>query len=236
MLRCRSRSPQTSSATSAGSTPRRTSRSPSQTCAARSYLVDFWTYTCINCIRTFPYLKAWYSKYEHEGFEIVGVHTPEFAFEKAAKNVEGAINQNGLKYPVAQDNNFETWNAFRNQYWPAHYLIDAKGMIRYIHFGEGDYETTEEAIRSLLAEKGDARPRRRQRRPAARRRPGRATPETYLGRRARRALRERADPDPAPSDFGAAPAELLADELRLRRPVEDRPARRRPPGRTPAWI
>ncbi len=117
-------------------------------------LVDFWTYTCINCIRTLPYLNAWYAKYHHDGFEIVGVHTPEFPFEHSAANVAAAIAQNGIRYPVAQDNESGTWNAYNNQYWPAEYLIDAQGRIRLEDFGEGEYATKERAIRSLLVEAG----------------------------------------------------------------------------------
>jgi cytochrome c biogenesis protein CcdA/thiol-disulfide isomerase/thioredoxin len=117
-------------------------------------LVDFWTYTCINCIRTLPYLNAWYAKYHSEGFEIVGVHTPEFPFEHSAANVAAAIAQNGIHYPVVQDNEYGTWNAYNNQYWPAEYLIDAQGRIRLEDFGEGEYATKERAIRSLLAEAG----------------------------------------------------------------------------------
>ena len=110
-------------------------------------LVDFWTYTCINCIRTLPYLKAWDERYRDKGLVTVGVHTPEFPFERDAGNVEDAIAQNGLRYPVAQDNDYATWDAYGNQFWPAKYLIDARGQVRYTHFGEGDYEETEEAIR-----------------------------------------------------------------------------------------
>ncbi|MFT4050037.1 MAG: cytochrome c biogenesis protein DipZ [Solirubrobacterales bacterium] len=117
-------------------------------------LVDFWTYSCINCIRTLPYLKSWYAKYRDKGFVIVGVHSPEFAFEKSAKNVAAAIGQNGIKYPVAQDNEFGTWDAYANQYWPAHYLIDAAGVVRQIHYGEGKYAESEQAIRTLLRENG----------------------------------------------------------------------------------
>jgi cytochrome c biogenesis protein CcdA/thiol-disulfide isomerase/thioredoxin len=120
----------------------------------RVVLVDFWTYTCINCIRTLPYLKAWDSAYRNRGLTIVGVETPEFAFEHDAGNVANAIGQFGLRYPVAQDNNMGTWNAYGNQYWPADYLIDAHGHVRYTAFGEGDYEKTETAIRALLAESG----------------------------------------------------------------------------------
>lgn len=117
-------------------------------------LIDFWTYTCINCIRTLPHVTSWYDKYNKDGFVVVGVHTPEFEFEKDTNNVANAIKQYNINYPVAQDNNYSTWNAYSNQYWPAHYLIDANGVIRRIHFGEGEYEETEEAIRALLKEAG----------------------------------------------------------------------------------
>lgn len=117
-------------------------------------LIDFWTYSCINCIRTFPYLKGYWEKYKDQPFVLVGVHTPEFVFEQQTKNVEAALKKYGLTYPVVQDNNYGTWNAFNNRYWPAKYLIDAEGYIRYYHFGEGDYEETDEAIASLLKEVG----------------------------------------------------------------------------------
>ncbi len=120
----------------------------------RVVLVDFWTYTCINCIRTLPYLKAWDATYRGQGLTIVGVETPEFAFERDASNVSDAIDQFGIKYPVVQDNEMGTWNAYGNQYWPADYLIDAHGQVRYATFGEGDYSKTETAIRALLAEAG----------------------------------------------------------------------------------
>jgi cytochrome c biogenesis protein CcdA/thiol-disulfide isomerase/thioredoxin len=120
----------------------------------RVVLIDFWTYTCINCIRTLPYLKAWDATYRHDGLTIVGVETPEFAFERDASNVAAAIEQFGIRYPVVQDNEMGTWNAYGNQYWPADYLIDAKGQVRYATFGEGDYSKTETAIRALLAEAG----------------------------------------------------------------------------------
>jgi cytochrome c biogenesis protein CcdA/thiol-disulfide isomerase/thioredoxin len=117
-------------------------------------LVDFWTYSCINCIRTLPYVESWYQKYAAEGLVIVGVHSPEFAFEHDTSNVQAAIARFGITYPVAQDNEFKTWGAYSNQYWPADYLIDANGHVRATHFGEGDYDTTEAEIRSLLAEAG----------------------------------------------------------------------------------
>jgi thiol-disulfide isomerase/thioredoxin len=115
-------------------------------------LVDFWTYSCINCLRTLPYLKAWDEKYRAQGLVIIGVHAPEFAFEKDMKNVEQAVHELGVTYPVAIDNQYAIWNAFKNEYWPAHYLIDAKGRIRDQHFGEGAYQETELRIQSLLKE------------------------------------------------------------------------------------
>lgn len=118
-------------------------------------LVDFWTYTCINCIRTLPHVTAWYDKYKDDGFVVIGVHTPEFEFEKETKNVEDAIKTYNIHYPVAQDNNYATWRAYSNQYWPAEYLIDANGIVRRTHFGEGDYDVTEKAIQELLKEAGD---------------------------------------------------------------------------------
>jgi cytochrome c biogenesis protein CcdA/thiol-disulfide isomerase/thioredoxin len=117
-------------------------------------LIDFWTYSCINCIRTLPYIEAYAEKYKNQPFVLIGIHTPEFTFEKSATNVSAAIKKYGLTYPVAQDNDFQTWNAFDNHYWPAKYLIDANGNIRYQHFGEGNYQETDEAIAALLSEIG----------------------------------------------------------------------------------
>jgi cytochrome c biogenesis protein CcdA/thiol-disulfide isomerase/thioredoxin len=117
-------------------------------------LVDFWTYSCINCIRTLPYVEAWYQKYAPQGFVVVGVHTPEFEFEHDTGNVAAAISRFGITYPVAQDNEYGTWTAYGNQYWPADYLIDASGRVRSTHFGEGGYPDTEAEIRALLAEAG----------------------------------------------------------------------------------
>jgi cytochrome c biogenesis protein CcdA/thiol-disulfide isomerase/thioredoxin len=115
-------------------------------------LVDFWTYSCINCLRTLPYLKAWDKKYRAQGLVIVGVHAPEFVFEKNIQNVEQAARELGVTYPIAVDNEYAIWNAFQNQYWPAHYLIDAQGNIRHEHFGEGAYAETEQMIQTLLKE------------------------------------------------------------------------------------
>ena len=118
-------------------------------------LIDFWTYTCINCIRTFPYLNDWHKKYADDGLVIVGVHTPEFEFEKILSNVEIATREFGLEYPIVLDNDRATWRAYQNQYWPAKYLIDREGYVRYTHFGEGEYEETETVIRDLLQEGGN---------------------------------------------------------------------------------
>lgn len=118
-------------------------------------LVDFWTYSCINCIRTLPYVQGYWDKYQDTGkFVLLGVHTPEFAFEHLPENVREAIERHGLTYPVVQDNDYGTWNAFSNRYWPAKYLIDAEGYVRYLHFGEGHYDETDQAIAALLAEIG----------------------------------------------------------------------------------
>jgi cytochrome c biogenesis protein CcdA/thiol-disulfide isomerase/thioredoxin len=117
-------------------------------------LVDFWTYSCINCIRSVPYVRAWHERYKDQGLVVIGVHSPEFAFEKLPANVRNAVAELGVRYPVALDNDLAIWAAFNNRYWPAHYLADAQGRIRYHHFGEGRTDATEAAIRSLLAENG----------------------------------------------------------------------------------
>jgi thiol-disulfide isomerase/thioredoxin len=117
-------------------------------------LVDFWTYTCINSLRPLPYLKGWAAKYQDRGLVVIGVHTPEFSFEKERGNVENAVRNLSVGYPVAIDSNYEIWRAFNNQYWPAQYLIDGKGRIRYHHFGEDDYGEIERAIQKLLKENG----------------------------------------------------------------------------------
>jgi cytochrome c biogenesis protein CcdA/thiol-disulfide isomerase/thioredoxin len=172
----------------------------------RVVLVDFWTYTCINCIRTLPYLKAWDAAYRHDGLTIVGVQTPEFSFEHDASNVAHAIDQFGIRYPVVQDNEMGTWNAYGNEYWPADYLIDATGHVRYAAFGEGDYGKTETAIRALLAQAGAQ--------VGAMSRPAnvivpseQATPETYLG--IARAQGWVNGPHPGTHDYGSAPQRRL---------------------------
>ncbi|KAF1024230.1 MAG: Protein DipZ [Pseudomonas sp.] len=118
-------------------------------------LVDFWTYSCINCLRTLPYVKAWAQKYHDQGLVVIGVHAPEFAFERDVNNVTKAMKDLGITYPVAIDNNYKIWRAFDNQYWPAHYFVDAKGQIRYHHFGEGEYAESERVIQQLLREAGN---------------------------------------------------------------------------------
>ena len=187
-------------------------------------LVDFWTYTCINCIRTLPYLKAWDRRYRRAGLVIVGVHTPEFPFERDESNVRDAIAQNGLRYPVVQDNDYAVWQAYQNQYWPASYFIDAEGRVRYVHFGEGDYAGKEQVIRELLKEAG--------RRPGGAlagahgqaASPGVTTPETYLG--AARAERFANGPDQA-GDAGVQAASRAATRpARLRRPLAGGPGGR----------
>lgn len=154
-------------------------------------IVDFWTYSCINCVRTLPYLRTWYDAYKDEGLVIVGVHTPEFEFEKSAANVGRAIRDLGVTWPVVQDNDYAQWTAYGNRYWPAHYFIDAKGRVRSFHFGEGGYEEGERIIQALLKEAGaetGAIVSKPEPRVSAR------TPETYLGY-------ERAEGFiPAPSD------------------------------------
>lgn len=117
-------------------------------------LIDFWTYSCINCQRTLPYLRSWWGKYRDDGLVVIGVHSPEFEFEKNPRNVQQAIDDFQISYPVVQDNNFSTWKAYRNQYWPAKYLVDKDGKIRYTHFGEGKYDETERMIQQLLRESG----------------------------------------------------------------------------------
>ncbi len=181
----------------------------------RVVLVDFWTYTCINCIRTLPYLRAWDAEYRDQGLTVIGVHSPEFTFEKDAGNVEDAIAANELRYPVVQDNELATWTAFSNQYWPAKYLIDADGHVRYTHFGEGDYSETEAAIRSLLAEAGRKRLGQQVDVSGAEQADRRLrTPETYIG--FERAQGYAQGPNPGVSDYRApSEASLQPNEFAL---------------------
>jgi cytochrome c biogenesis protein CcdA/thiol-disulfide isomerase/thioredoxin len=121
----------------------------------RVVVIDFWTYSCINCLRSLPYVEAWYSRYKDHGLVVIGVHTPEFAFERNEDNVRRAVSDLGISYPVALDNDYAIWRAFNNQYWPAHYFGDSTGRIRGHHYGEGDYDQSEQIIRQLLTEAGD---------------------------------------------------------------------------------
>jgi cytochrome c biogenesis protein CcdA/thiol-disulfide isomerase/thioredoxin len=139
-------------------------------------LIDFWTYSCINCLRTLPQLEAWDKRYRKAGLVIVGVHTPEFAFEHVTSNVSDAVKRLDVRYPVVQDNNYGIWNAYANQYWPAEYLIDKQGRVRHAHFGEGEYDATEKLIRELLGVDRGRMTEVRDRTPT-----GLMTPETYLG-------------------------------------------------------
>jgi cytochrome c biogenesis protein CcdA/thiol-disulfide isomerase/thioredoxin len=178
----------------------------------RVVLIDFWTYTCINCLRTLPYLEAWDARYRHDGLTIVGVHSPEFPFERVAGNVAAAIEREGIRYPVAQDNALATWGAWGNQYWPAEYLIDARGQVRDAHFGEGDYDRTEAAIRTLLREAGHPNPGAMAAPRGVVHPTFEATPETYLGR----ARAERFDPPPqAGTRTYAQPGKLKTSHFAL---------------------
>jgi thiol-disulfide isomerase/thioredoxin len=120
-------------------------------------LVDFWDYSCINCLRSLPYVNAWAEKYKDSGLVVVGVHTPEFPFEKELPNVQKAVQKLGITYPVALDNNYAIWNAFHNEAWPAHYFIDANGKVRFVHLGEGEYDQSEKWIQQLLKERNEAK-------------------------------------------------------------------------------
>ncbi|TDF84324.1 thioredoxin family protein [Pseudomonas sp. H9] len=115
-------------------------------------LVDFWTYDCINCRRSLPYVNTWAKRYADQGLVVVGVHTPEYDYENKVENVRDQVAKLDIKYPVAIDNRYAIWNAFGNQFWPAHYFVDARGQVRYVHFGEGAYDTQEQVIQQLLAE------------------------------------------------------------------------------------
>jgi thiol-disulfide isomerase/thioredoxin len=119
-------------------------------------VIDFWTYSCINCLRALPYVQAWADKYKASGLVVIGVHSPEFAFERDTPNVAAAVKDLKISYPVAVDSNLVIWNAFKNEYWPAHYFVDADGRVRHHHFGEGNYDESERVIQALLAERNKA--------------------------------------------------------------------------------
>ncbi len=152
----------------------------------RPVLIDFWDYTCVNCIRTLPYMKVWHARYESLGLTVIGVHAPEFSFGRESGNVLRAVREHGLRYPILLDNEYKVWQAWANRYWPAKYLVDGAGYLRYNHFGEGGYEQTEEAIQFLLKESfpelllpGKLDPLRPEDQPGAV--CYRVTPEMYLG-------------------------------------------------------
>jgi thiol-disulfide isomerase/thioredoxin len=144
-------------------------------------VLDFWTYSCINCLRTLPYLKRWDETYRDKGLVLVGVHSPEFAFERERSNVEDAVERLGLEYPIALDSDFDTWEAWDNRYWPAKYFVDREGRVRYAHFGEGDYEESERVIQELLAEPDPGAELVSDDVEAPRGAMDVGTPETYLG-------------------------------------------------------
>jgi cytochrome c biogenesis protein CcdA/thiol-disulfide isomerase/thioredoxin len=193
-------------------------------------LVDFWTYSCINCVRTLPHIQDLWSKYKDQPFVVVGIHAPEFTFEKKPQNVADAIRTHKLTYPIAQDNDFATWKAFDNQYWPAKYLIDAQGVIRYTHFGEGGYDETDQAVQRLLEELGRAQSTKMatmatmatmamgaasgeaMRREAP---PMQISPETYLGPRGWTAFVNRAGSPDARLHRYVAPQNLPVDDFSL---------------------
>jgi cytochrome c biogenesis protein CcdA/thiol-disulfide isomerase/thioredoxin len=178
----------------------------------RVVLVDFWTYTCINCLRTIPALNTLYRRYHDDGLEIVGIHSPEFPFEKNATSVRKAIAREGIRYPVVQDNGLATWTAFGNRAWPAQYLVDADGQVRYTSEGEGHDDTTEKAIRTLLHEAGHDPGRRAGDLGAVEASPAVRTPESYLGTdRAERIAG--GEPTTGTHDTGAVPARLAANEI-----------------------
>lgn len=172
-------------------------------------LIDFWTYSCINCIRTFPYLQDWYAKYKDKGLVIIGVHTPEFAFEKNPANVRNAVERFKLTYPIAIDSDFKTWQNYNNSYWPAHYLIDQTGILRGYHFGEGAYMQTENEIRNLL---GLAPLEENEKTAVARP----TTPETYLGFKRADGYTPRTVIQPDVTAFYTYPGQLNANQVGLR--------------------
>ncbi len=177
----------------------------------RVVLVDFWTYSCINCVRTLPYLTDWHAKYQDVGLVIVGVHTPEFAFEEETQNVVNAVNRFQIEYAVAQDNDYTTWRAYNNRFWPAKYFIDAEGNVRYVHFGEGEYEESELVIQQLLAEAGmetDETLTREESVPIS----SGQTPELYIGYG-----RQEAFLSPTPLVIDKAATYTVPDEIPLHR-------------------
>jgi cytochrome c biogenesis protein CcdA/thiol-disulfide isomerase/thioredoxin len=187
-------------------------------------LIDFWTYSCINCLRALPYVAAWHARYKDKGLVVIGVHTPEFAFEKDAQNVRRAAKELGVTYPVALDNDYAIWKAFKNRYWPAHYFIDAEGRVRGHHFGEGDYAESEQLIRELLAEAGaqDLPPSMRGIEARGVQRAADdanvASPETYVGYARAEGFSSPGGFDPGRTKDYAAPGELRLNQWALAGP------------------
>jgi cytochrome c biogenesis protein CcdA/thiol-disulfide isomerase/thioredoxin len=178
-------------------------------------VIDFWTYSCINCIRSIPYVRAWYETYKDDGLVVIGIHAPEFAFERSPDNVRKAVADLGIKYPVALDNNLVVWTALKNNYWPAHYFFDAEGRQRYHHFGEGRYDESEMVIRQLLAEAGRAPKAGGMAKATARGAEAAAalgsirSPETYIGyARADRFVSPDGQVRDSAKTYGAAPLRL----------------------------
>lgn len=168
-------------------------------------LIDFWTYTCINCIRSLPFVTSWYDKYKDQGFIVIGVHTPEFQFEHDPNNVLKAIKMYNIHYPVPQDNDYGTWNAYSNQYWPAEYLIDAQGNVRRTHFGEGEYDKSEMAIQALLKEAGKKVTNKLDNLPDQTPHMSNISPETYLGSERMQYLDPNGSTSNGTQDFTANP-------------------------------
>jgi cytochrome c biogenesis protein CcdA/thiol-disulfide isomerase/thioredoxin len=179
-------------------------------------LIDFWTYTCINCLRTLPFLKGLYATYHRYGLEIVGVETPEFTFEQEASNVAQAIHADAIRYPVVQDNQYGTWNAWQNQYWPAEYLIDAKGQVRHVQLGEGDYKQSEAAVRALLADAGASGLPPPMSATAITASAGLGTPETYLDTQRQQGFVTKLFP--GNRDYPGAPHGLELNQFALKGP------------------
>lgn len=200
-------------------------------------LIDFWTYSCINCLRSIPYVRAWAERYKDDGLVVIGVHAPEFAFEKDVGNVRTAVEDLGISYPVAVDNDYAVWRAFSNRYWPAHYFVDAQGRVRYHHFGEGKYALSERVIRQLLAEAGRA-PRRPAAAPVAKQgveaasvRTAIGSPETYIGYgRAANFMSPGGARRDVPADYAAAPLALNQWALAGRWTIGPQSARLGAPG------
>lgn len=184
-------------------------------------LVDFWTYSCINCLRALPYVRAWHEKYRDRGLVVVGIHSPEFAFEKDLRNVRREVGELGIEYPVAVDNDYALWRAFSNMYWPAHYFVDALGRIRHMHFGEGEYDQSERVIQQLLAEAGQEVPEqslvdaRGEGAALASDQLAVLSPETYIGRARAEGFVSEGGQRPAVAHLYSLPAGLALNEWGL---------------------